>query len=128
MAYLMALIMFSWSKFLQIIKGFFSFCFSLKPSFSSEKEIEIKRTTNGTHEKIPGFMLGSLLSIPEKTSYLFINLVDPLLLFDLSKHDSTSLHHPPPYINHPTQYQRFILISQQNCIKTIEFTIYIFFG
>lgn len=48
------------------------------------------------HVVVPGLREALLLRIPEKTSHLLIKRVEPLLVLALSKHDSISLHHPPP--------------------------------
>lgn len=44
----------------------------------------------------PGFMAGLLLRMPENTSSLVMNRVEPRRVPALSAHDGTSLHQPPP--------------------------------
>lgn len=46
--------------------------------------------------RIPGFMAGRLLRMPEKDSAFAMRRVDPRRVPALSAHDRTSLHQPPP--------------------------------
>jgi hypothetical protein len=63
--------------------------------FIIERKKEMKLEDQQSIEA-PGFMAGSLLSTPEKTSSLLMRLVDPRRVPALWAHDRLSLHHPPP--------------------------------